>query len=223
MDVLREVNDIDGLERIRLSSLEPTLFTDEFLQGLSQLDKICRHFHLSLQSGCNATLRRMNRKYTIEQYRDIVNRIRKIYPDIALTTDIIVGFPGETEEEFDATYRFVKEIGFSEIHVFRYSPRKGTPAAKYKNQIDGTTKRYRSEKLIELGEQLRKNYYTLFIGRNKEVLFETLSGRVPGYIEGHTGNYLRVLAPSDDIEEGELAIVNLKELEQDYILAEKIS
>ncbi|HZK57375.1 MAG TPA: tRNA (N(6)-L-threonylcarbamoyladenosine(37)-C(2))-methylthiotransferase MtaB [Clostridia bacterium] len=222
IDVLREVNDIDGLERIRLSSLEPTLFTNEFLQGLSQLDKICRHFHLSLQSGCNATLRRMNRRYTVEQYRDIVNRIRETYPEIALTTDVIVGFPGETEKEFNTTYGFVKEIGFSEIHVFRYSPRKGTPAARYKNQIDGTTKRHRSEKLIELGEQLRKSYYTLFIGRNKEVLFETLSRRVPGYIEGHTGNYLRVLAPADDIKEGELALINLRELKQDYILAEKI-
>lgn len=222
MDVLKEVNNINGLKRIRLSSLEPTLFTDEFLQELSQLDKICQHFHLSLQSGCDATLKRMNRKYTTEQYRDIVNKIRKVYPEVALTTDIMVGFPGETERKFNATYNFVKEIGFSEIHVFRYSPRKGTPAAEYKDQIDGLTKRYRSEKLIELGEQLKRDYYIMFIGRNKEVLFETLSKEVAGYMEGYTDNFLRVLALSDDIKESELAMVNLKELKQNYILAEKV-
>ncbi|MDI9475472.1 MAG: tRNA (N(6)-L-threonylcarbamoyladenosine(37)-C(2))-methylthiotransferase MtaB [Natronincolaceae bacterium] len=222
MDVLEEVNSIDGLERIRLSSLEPTLFTDKFLQRLSGLDKICRHFHLSLQSGCDATLKRMNRRYTTEQYRNIVNKIRRVYPEIALTTDVIVGFPGETEEEFDITYNFVEEIGFSEIHVFKYSPREGTPAAGYKNQVDGVTKHRRSEKLIELGKQLKKNYYTMFIGENGEVLFETLSKKVEGYIEGYTDNYLKILASSDNIEEGELATVNLKELKQGYILAEKI-
>ncbi len=222
IDILKEVNSIEGLKRIRLSSLEPTIFTDEFLWELSQLNKICHHFHLSLQSGCNSVLKRMNRKYTVEQYRDIVNKIRRVYPKIALTTDIIVGFPGETEEEFNITYDFVKEISFSEIHVFKYSPRKGTPAAGYKNQIDGLTKHHRSERLIELGKQLKKDYYIMFIGENKEVLFEMLSGKVTGYIEGYTDNYLKVSAPLDDIGEGELAMVSLKELKQNYILAEKI-
>ena len=222
IDILKEVNNIEGLKRIRLSSLEPTIFTDEFLRELSQLNKICHHFHLSLQSGCNSVLKRMNRRYTTEQYRDIVNKIREIYPKIALTTDIIVGFPGETEEEFNITYKFVKEIGFSEIHVFKYSPRKGTPAAGYKNQVDGLTKRHRSERLIELGKQLKRDYYIMFIGKNKEVLFEMLSGKITGYIEGYTDNYLKVLAPSDDIKEGELAMVRLKGLKQNYILAEKI-
>lgn len=221
IDILTEVNDIDGLERIRLSSLEPTLFTDEFLEGLSQLKKICQHFHLSLQSGCNATLKRMNRKYTAEEYRDIVDKIRKVYPKIAITTDIIVGFPGETEEEFNITYNFVKEIAFSEIHVFKYSPREGTPAAKYKEQIYGTTKHYRSEKLIKLGEELKRNYSSIFIGSKKDVLFETLSKEVEGYIEGHTDNYLKVLAPARDLEEGELTEVYLKELKENYILGEK--
>ncbi len=222
IDILKEVNSIEGLKRIRLSSLEPTIFTDEFLGGLSQLNKICHHFHLSLQSGCNSVLKRMNRKYTVEQYRDIVNKIRRVYPKIALTTDIIVGFPGETEEEFNITYDFVKEISFSEIHVFKYSPRIGTPAAGYKNQIDGLTKHHRSERLIELGKQLKKDYYIMFIGENKEVLFEMLSGKVTGYIEGYTDNYLKVSAPLDGIGEGELAMVSLKELKQNYILAEKI-
>ncbi len=223
VDLLKEVNNIDGLERIRLSSLEPTLFTDKFLQELSKLEKICPHFHLSLQSGCNATLKRMNRKYTTEQYRDIVSRIRKVYPGVALTTDVMVGFPQETGEEFDVTYNFVKEIGFSEIHVFRYSPRDGTPAAEYKGQVDGLTKRHRSEKLIELGKRLKENYYTMFIGKDKEVLFETQSKQVENHIEGYTDNFLKVLAPSDDIREGELVTVRLRESGEDYILAEKVS
>ena len=151
--MLKEVNNIDGLERIRLSSLEPTLFTDEFLSELSKLDKICQHFHLSLQSGSDETLKRMNRKYTANEYLEIVNRIRNIYPDVALTTDVIVGFPGETDEEFNITYDFVKDIGFSEMHVFKYSPRTGTPASKYTDQVDGLKKHYRSEKLIQLGNK----------------------------------------------------------------------
>ncbi|QUH21058.1 tRNA (N(6)-L-threonylcarbamoyladenosine(37)-C(2))-methylthiotransferase MtaB [Alkaliphilus sp. B6464] len=221
IDILKEVNKVKGLKRIRLSSLEPTLFTYEFLNELSKLEKICEHFHLSLQSGCNATLKRMNRKYTAEEYKEIVNRIRTVYPEVALTTDIIVGFPGETDEEFNITYNFVKEIEFSEIHVFKYSPRTGTPAAKYTNQVDGLIKHYRSEKLIELGEQLKDNYRTMFIGRNKKVLFEALSKDVTGYVEGYTDNYLKILAPANDVKEGELDIVTLKELRQDYILGEK--
>lgn len=221
IDVLKEVNKVEGLKRIRLSSLEPTLFTHEFLSELSKLEKICEHFHLSLQSGCDATLKRMNRKYTAGEYKEIANRIRSIYPEVALTTDIIVGFPGETDEEFNTTYDFVREIEFSEIHVFKYSPRTGTPAAKHAEQIDGLKKHYRSEKLIELGEQMKQDYRNIFIGRNKEVLFETISKENEGYIEGYTDNYLKVLSSATDVQEGELTIVTLKELKEDYILAEK--
>lgn len=221
IDVLKEVNDINGLERIRLSSLEPTLFTDEFLSKLSKLDKICEHFHLSLQSGCNKILKKMNRKYTAEEYSSIVNRIRKVYPEVALTTDIIVGFPEETDEDFNITYDFVKKIDFSEIHVFKYSPRKGTPAAQHKSQIDGIVKHYRSEKLIELGEELKRNYREKFIGRRKKVLFETLSKEVSGYIEGYTDNYLKVLASDDDVQEGDLIVVTLSELKEEIIFSKK--
>lgn len=221
IDILKDVNKIEGLKRIRLSSLEPTLFTHEFLSELSKLEKICEHFHLSLQSGSSTVLKRMNRKYTADEYMEIVGRIRNVYPKVALTTDIIVGFPGETDEEFDTTYNFVKEIGFSEIHVFKYSPRTGTPAAKYTDQVDGLKKHYRSEKLIELGEQLKLNYRNMFIGSDKEVLFETISKEDPSYIEGYTDNYLKVLASSNDVKEGELVDIRLIELKEDYILGEK--
>ncbi len=221
IDVLKEVNDIKGLERIRLSSLEPTLFTDEFLSELSKLEKICQHFHLSLQSGCNKILKKMNRKYTAEEYAKIADRIRKVYPDVALTTDIIVGFPEESDEDFNTTYDFVKKINFSEIHVFKYSPRTGTPAAERKDQVDGLLKHYRSEKLISLGEEMKEAYRKKFIGREKQVLFETLSKNVVGHIEGYTDNYLKVLASAHDVKEGDLTTVRLKELKEDYIFAEK--
>jgi len=219
--ILKQVNGAQGLERIRLSSLEPTLFTDDFLRELSQLDKICDHFHLSLQSGCNATLKRMNRKYTAEEYKEIAGRIRKVYPEVALTTDVIVGFPGETEEEFNTTYEFIKDIGFSEIHVFKYSPRTGTPASKYKEQVDGLTKHYRSEKLIDLGEKMKNQYRGQFVGKERKVLFEAISKENKAYMEGYTDNYLKVLVPASEVVEGELTNVVLKELKEEYILGEK--
>ena len=221
IDILKEVNKIEGLKRIRLSSLEPTLFTHEFLGELSKLEKICQHFHLSLQSGSTETLKRMNRKYTAEEYMEIVCRIRNVYPEVALTTDIIVGFPGETEEEFNTTYDFLQKVGFSEIHVFKYSPRTGTPAAKYKDQVDGLVKHYRSEKLIELGENMKLDYRRKFIGREKEVLFESISKENKDYVEGYTDNYLKVLTLNTEVNEGEVAIVTLKEMKEEYILGEK--
>ena len=148
IDLLEEINKIDGIERIRLSSLEPTLITEEFVKRLSKLAKICDHFHLSLQSGCNETLKRMNRHYTTEDFKKATELLRKTYPNVALTTDIIVGFPGETEEEFNITYDFLKEINFYKMHVFKYSPRHGTKAEKMPNQIDGNIKEERSKKLI---------------------------------------------------------------------------
>ena len=129
IDLLEKVNEIEGIERIRLGSIEPTIITDGFLERLTKLEKICDHFHLSLQSGCDETLKRMNRKYTTEQFRKSTNLLKKAYPNVALTTDIIVGFPGETDEEFEKTYKFLKEIDFYKMHIFKYSPRKGTKAA----------------------------------------------------------------------------------------------
>ena len=156
MDLLEAVQKVDGIERIRLGSLEPTIITEDFLKRLTKLNKICDHFHLSLQSGCDATLKRMNRRYQTAEFKKSVELLRKYYPEVALTTDIIVGFPGETEEEFKQTYQFLKEIAFYKMHIFKYSPRKGTKAAIMPNQIEGNIKEERSRKLIALSDENEK-------------------------------------------------------------------
>lgn len=174
-------------------SIEPTLITDEFVERLSKLEKICDHFHLSLQSGCNKTLERMNRKYTTEEFENITKLLRKKYPNAALTTDIIVGFPGETEEEFEITYNYLKKIKFYKMHVFKYSPRKGTKAAQMENQIDGNIKEERSRKLIELSDKNEKEYNKKYIGKVVKVLFEDENvENGQKYIKGHTTNYILV-------------------------------
>ena len=185
IDLLEKIHDVQGIERIRLGSLEPLIITEDFVERLKQLPKICNHFHLSLQSGCNATLERMNRRYTTEDFRKIVSILRKNIPEVALTTDIIVGFPGETEEEFNETYEFLKEIAFSKMHVFKYSPRKGTKAAGFKNQVDGITKSKRSDILIALSDENEENFAKQYIGKEINVLFENET-------EGHTTNYIKV-------------------------------
>ncbi len=189
IDLLEEINKRDGIERIRLSSLEPTLITEEFVKRLSKLAKICDHFHLSLQSGCNETLKRMNRHYTTEDFKEATELLRKTYPNVALTTDIIVGFPGETEEEFNITYEFLKEINFYKMHVFKYSPRHGTKAEKMPNQIDGNIKEERSKKLIELSDKNEINQNKRYINKNLDVLIEEFE---EGYYKGHTTNYIMV-------------------------------
>ena len=143
IDLLEEINKIKGIERIRLGSIEPLLITDEFIKRLSKLEKICHHFHLSLQSGCDETLKRMNRRYTTKQFEEIVQKLRNYNEDVILTTDVIVGFPDETEEEFEKTYKFLEKIKFYKMHIFKYSPRKGTKAAQMPNQIDAKIKEER--------------------------------------------------------------------------------
>ena len=189
IDLLEDINKIEGLKRIRLSSIEPTIITEEFVERLKKLDKICNHFHLSLQSGCNETLKRMNRRYTIEEFEKVVELLRKAYPEVALTTDIIVGFPGETEEEFSKTYEFLDKIKFYKMHVFKYSKRKGTKAASMPNQIDGNIQEKRSEQLIAMSNRNQKMYNEKYIGREMEVLFEE---NEEGYSKGHTTNYIMV-------------------------------
>jgi threonylcarbamoyladenosine tRNA methylthiotransferase MtaB len=135
IEIIESVHEVDGIERIRMSSVDPNGLTDEFIERLRRLSKICRHFHLSLQSGCDETLKRMNRKYSTEEYKRVVGKLREAFPDVALTTDLIVGFPGETEEEFQKTVKFIEEVSFSAMHIFKYSPREGTPASKYKGQV----------------------------------------------------------------------------------------
>ena len=195
IDLLEAINKIDGIERIRLSSLEPTLINKEFVERLSKLEKICDHFHLSLQSGCDETLKRMNRKYTTKQYREAVELLKEYYPDASFTTDVIVGFPGETEEEFEKTYQFLKEINFYKMHVFKYSQRRGTVAEKMPNQIDGNIKEIRSNRLIELSEQNENNHNLKYIGKTVKVLFEEFEN---GYFKGHTTNYIVVKVPEKE-------------------------
>lgn len=198
IDLLEQINKIEGLKRIRLGSLEPNLITPEFVERLGNVDKICDHFHLSLQSGCDETLKRMNRKYTTQEFENGVKLLRKKFPEVALTTDIIVGFPGETEEEFNTTYKFLSKIKFSKMHVFKYSQRKGTVAAKMKNQVNPQIKEERSNKLIELSNKNEIEFLDNNLGKELEVLFETKIQN--GYTEGHTTNYITVKSKGENLE-----------------------
>lgn len=207
IDLLEDINKIDGIERIRLGSLEPTIITEDFVKRLSKLEKICDHFHLSLQSGCDETLKRMNRKYTTEEFRIVVKLLRKYFENVLLTTDIIVGFPGETEEEFEKTYNFLDEIKFYKMHVFKYSPRKGTVAAKMKEQIDGNIKEERSKKLIEMSNKNEAEYNNTYIGKKVKVLFEEREGE---YMKGHTTNYIMVKEKTEENLENKIVEVEFK-------------
>lgn len=216
IDLLEEINKIQGLHRIRLGSIEPTIITDEFVERLSKLDKICDHFHLSLQSGCTETLKRMNRRYTTEEFKAVTKRLRSKFPNAALTTDIIVGFPGETDEEFNTTYEFLKEIAFYKMHIFKYSQRKGTKAAVMPNQVDGKIKEERSKKLIELSNKNEYNYNKKYIGKQVEVLFEEREGE---YLKGHTTNYIVVKHKTDkDDLINKIAKVTVNEAKQDCLM-----
>ncbi len=187
IELLENIHQVEGIKRIRLGSLEPIIITDEFVSRMQKLPKVCNHFHLSLQSGCDETLKRMNRRYTTEEFRQIVERLRNNVPEVALTTDVIVGFPGETEEEFQQTYSFLKEIHFSKMHVFKYSPRKGTKAATFPNQVDGNIKNVRSDSLIQMSDTYEKEFAEQYIGKEISVLFENEE-------EGHTTNYIKVMS-----------------------------
>lgn len=217
IDLLEEINKIQGLHRIRLGSIEPTIITDEFVERLSKLDKICDHFHLSLQSGCTETLKRMNRRYTTEEFRAVTKRLRAKFPNAALTTDIIVGFPGETDEEFNTTYGFLKEIAFYKMHIFKYSQRKGTKAAVMSNQIDGKVKEERSKKLIELSNENENRYNQKYIGKDVEVLFEERDG---DFIKGHTKNYIVVkLKTNSDELVNKITCVKVSEAKSDCLIS----
>lgn len=193
IDLLEELNKVDGIERIRLSSLEPTLITEEFAKRLSKLNKICDHFHLSLQSGSDTVLKRMNRKYTTKRYTESIDILKKYYPEANFTTDIIVGFPGETDAEFDETYQFAKKINFYKLHVFKYSKRRGTPAEKMPNQIDGNIKEKRSNELINFSKENDIKISQKYIGKTLKVLFEEEKN---DFYRGHTTNYIIVNAKS---------------------------
>ena len=216
IDLLEEINEIQGIQRIRLGSIEPLLITVEFVERLKKLEKICHHFHLSLQSGCDETLKRMNRRYTTEQFKEIVRLLRNAYSDVNLTTDIIVGFPGETDEEFNKTYQFLKEIKFYKMHIFKYSPRKGTKAAVMPNQINGDIKEERSKKLIELSDRNEIEHNKSYIGKNVEVLFEE---EKDGMYKGHTQNYIMVYCQSKEKLDNKIIDVVCEKAEKEHIIA----
>ena len=221
IDLLEEINKIDGIERIELGSIEPLLITEEFVRRLKKLEKICHHFHLSLQSGCNETLKRMNRRYSVEEFKNIVELLKKNYEDVNLTTDIIVGFPGETEEEFQKTYEFLKEIKFYKMHIFKYSQRKGTKAAVMSGQIDGNKKEERSRKLIELSDKNEEEYNKKYVGKEVEVLWEE---EKEGFYKGHTKNYILAYLKIDKEKEKKLENTVTKakciEAKKDHILVQ---
>ena len=217
IDLLEEINKIDGIERIRLGSKEPLMITDEFCDRVSKLDKMCHHFHLSLQSGCDKTLKEMNRKYTTKQFRDVVRRLRNLYDDVILTTDIIVGFPNESDEDFETTYKFLDEIKFYKMHVFKYSQRKGTVAEKMKNQVPAEIKDKRSKRLIQLSDKNESEYLKEYIGKVVKVLIEEKDG---DYIKGHTENYIMVKTKSVEDLANEFVDVAVNNVEKDCLIGD---
>lgn len=219
LELIQAVNAVKGIERIRLGSLEPKIVTEHFASELSKLDKICPHFHLSLQSGCDETLKRMNRKYTTKEYERGCELLRKYFVHPAITTDVIVGFPGETEEEFEQTKAYLEHIHFYEMHIFKYSKRKGTRAAVMPDQIDEQIKAARSEKLIALGHDMSKEFRKFYIGKNEEVLFEEKA--VIGdkeYFVGYTKEYVKVAKKTDVNLENQIVSGRISGMLTDEIL-----
>ena len=219
LELIQAVNAVKGVERIRLGSLEPKIVTEHFASELSKLDKICPHFHLSLQSGCDATLKRMNRKYTTKEYERGCELLRKYFVHPAITTDVIVGFPCETEEEFEQTKAYLEHIHFYEMHIFKYSKRKGTRAAVMPDQIDEQIKAARSEKLIALGHDMSKEFRKFYIGKNEEVLFEEKA--VIGdkeYFVGYTKEYVKVAKKTAENLENQIVSGRISGMLTDEIL-----
>lgn len=219
LELIQAVNAVKGIERIRLGSLEPKIVTEHFASELSKLDKICPHFHLSLQSGCDATLKRMNRKYTTKEYERGCELLRKYFVHPAITTDVIVGFPGETEVEFEQTKAYLEHIHFYEMHIFKYSKRKGTRAAVMPDQIDEQIKAARSEKLIALGHDMSKEFRKFYIGKNEEVLFEEKA--VIGdkeYFVGYTKEYVKVAKETAENLENQIVSGRISGMLTDEIL-----
>lgn len=206
IDAVKTVNAIDGIERIRLGSVEPRVLDENFVREISKMEKVCDHFHISLQSGCDKTLRNMNRKYTTKEYKDAVERLRNAFENPAITTDIITGFPMETDEDFDLSLKFMEDVRFSEVHVFPYSPRKGTKAAMMDGQVEKKTREKRAKIMIEKAKELHREYVKSFENTTQSVLFEQHIG--DGIYEGHMTNYIKVRMEScEDISH---KILNVK-------------
>lgn len=194
-DVIEGISKIDGIERIRIGSIDPLFFTEDAVNRISKVEKLCHHFHISLQSGCDDTLKRMNRHYTSYEYKEIIDRLRNAFDDLSITTDVIVGFPGETDDEFNKSYEFIKDIQFSKIHVFKYSKREGTKAADFKDKVNPKIKEERSKRLLYLDNELENNFIKKHIGKKMDVLFENKKDE---YFEGYTKNYIRVKVKSEE-------------------------
>lgn len=217
LDLIRAIHEVEGIERIRLGSLEPRIVTEEFACEIAKLSKLCPHFHLSLQSGCDKTLKAMNRKYTTEEYLRGCDILRKHFDSPAITTDVIVGFPGETEEDFNTTKEFLSKVHFYEMHIFKYSRRKGTVADKMDNQVNDVIKQERSQILLSLADEMSGEYREAFVGKNLEILVEEaveIKGKM--YYIGYTKNYLRIAISADELDDTCInTIVSCKTLELD--------
>lgn len=215
-DIVEKVCNIDGVERVRLGSLEPNVFTPKFLDIVKNQPKLCGHFHISLQSGCTETLKRMNRRYTAEKYLEYLGKIRDIRPDVNFTTDVMVGFPGETEQEFNQSLATVEKAKFGSIHVFPYSIRPGTPAATMENQVDGSVKHQRADVMAKLGDKLQKETLESYVGKTVSVLFET---EEKGCFEGFTDNYIKVIAKGKNLF-GDIKEVKITGYKKDTLTGE---
>ncbi len=217
-DLIKDMIEVPGLSRIRISSIEINEVNDDIISIMASTDKIADHIHLPLQAGSDKILKLMNRHYDTKKFMDRVNKIREARPNISLTTDVIVGFPGETDEDFEDCYNFIKEVGFSELHVFPYSKREGTPAASMKEQVDGNVKKARVKRLLDLSKELWIDYTSKFIGSIQEVIVETKYG--DDYVIGHSSNYLKVLLPCDLSLLRHRVSVKITSQEGEYVHAE---
>lgn len=209
-DIIERSAEVEGIERIRIGSVDPVFFTEETIRRLKNVKKLCPHFHLSLQSGSSSTLKRMNRRYSADEYKDIVNKLREAFEGVSITTDVIVGFPGESPEEFEETYSFLKDIRLSKLHVFKYSPRKGTKAADMEDQVSPEEKELRSSRLIELDKLYEKAFINENLGKVHSVLFEEYTD---GYCHGYTPCYIKVKVKSGSDISGEIKNVMLNEID----------
>lgn len=218
IDVIEGIAKIDGLERIRTSSVEPLIITEDFVKRLGKIEEFCPHFHLSLQSGSDTVLSRMNRRYTSAEYKDAVQTIRKIFPFAAITTDVIVGFPEETDQEFQETYEFLQELKLYETHIFKYSPRNGTKAAEMPDQVDPSVKSHRSELLIKLNEKNKKDFEMLYLGQNADVLIETWEN---GYSVGHTKNYVKTGIKTEENLVNQVVACKISGISKDFVIAQR--
>ena len=221
LDLIKAVDAVPGVERIRLGSLEPLLLTEEFVKSLTEIKSFCPHFHLSLQSGCDTVLKRMGRRYTTEEYAAIVDRVRRYFERPAITTDIMVGFPGETDEEFETTLAFVKRIGFYQVHAFKYSRRKGTKAADFPDQVDEQIKNLRAHRLAEVAEACEDHFLRENDGAVEAVLFERRNKE--GLYEGHTRNYIPVNLNSDEKIDGKILQVRVSYNQSKFHMSGKLA